>query len=279
MKLGLHVSTSGGIYQAVDRATELGCNTFQIFVSNPRSWKTTTYKASDVQLFKQRCLTNKIDEVISHSIYLINLASPREDLRELSIKSLVTDLAKSTELGLSGLVTHIGSHQGDGLQIGLKRVSEALERVLYESTGPTRLLLENTAGAGNLVGKNFAEFGEIFKCVKSDHIGICLDTAHAFEYGYKLHTKKGLEDLIHEIDQTIGLDKLKVIHLNDSLTKLSSNRDRHEKFGEGFIGKEAMIRIINCPEFKNIPLIMETPQLITGGEGKEFIDEIKSYAK
>ncbi|MDD5693144.1 MAG: deoxyribonuclease IV [Patescibacteria group bacterium] len=281
MKIGIHVSTSGGIDQAVDRAAELGCNTFQIFVSNPRGWKPTVLDESGIQLFKDKYQAAEMTGAVSHSIYLINLASPKEYLRKLSIDSLVTSLENTGRLGLSGLVTHIGSHQGDGLEMGLDRVCEAIEKILDGNTVTTTtpLLLENTAGAGNLVGKNFAELGEILKRVNSKHLGVCLDTAHAFEYGYEIHTKEGLEKLIKEIDQTIGLDKLQVIHLNDSMTDLSSNRDRHEDFGEGFIGKKAMIRIINYPALKNIPFIMETPKLKSGEAGKEFIDEIKSYAK
>ncbi len=279
MKLGIHVSTSGGIDQAVDRATELGCNTFQIFVSNPRGWKPTVFKDSDIELFKQKYLANNMDGGVSHSIYLINMASPREDLRDLSIESLIVGLNNTGALGLSGFVTHVGSHQGDGLEIGLNRVCVSLERILSESSSSAMLLLENTAGAGNLVGKNFTELGSIFKQIRSDRLGACLDTAHAFEYGYKIHTEQGLRDFVQEIDQSIGLDKLKAIHLNDSMTDLASNRDRHEEFGEGYIGKEAMIRIISCPEFKNIPFIMETPKFKTGEAGKEFIAEIRSYVK
>ncbi len=279
MRLGIHVSTSGGIDKAVDRALEIGCNTFQIFVSNPRGWKPTTQKGNGLQLFKAKYNKAKMSGAVSHSIYLINLASPKEELRELSMESLKSALLNTQQLGLDGLVTHIGSHQGDGLDVGLERVCESLEQILNEGGADANLFLENTAGAGNLVGKNFEEMGRIFKRIKSKNLGICLDTAHAFEYGYSLHTKDGLDSLVKEIDQLVGLEKLRVIHLNDSMTNLSSNRDRHEEFGEGFIGQEAMIRIINHPDLKNIPFIMETPKLKTGEAGKEFIDEIKSYAR
>ena len=279
MILGIHVSTSGGIDKAVDRAIEIGCNTFQIFVSNPRGWKPTTHKVNETQLFREKFKNAKMSGAVSHSIYLINLASPKKELRELSIESLKSALLSTQMLGLDGLVTHIGSHQGDGLDVGLERVCESLEQILAEDSVGMNLFLENTAGAGNLVGKNFEEMGRIFKRVKSKNLGVCLDTAHAFEYGYKLQTKAGLDSLIKEIDQLIGLEKLRVIHLNDSMTDLASNRDRHEEFGEGFIGKEAMIRIINHPDLYNIPFIMETPKLKSGEAGKEFIDVIKSYAR
>ena len=279
MKLGIHVSTSGGIEKAIDRAVDIGCNTFQIFISNPRGWKTTIIPAETEELFRSKYLSAKMENSVAHSIYLINLASPKNDFRELSIESLVSGLANTHKLGLGGLVTHIGSHQGDGLKVGLERVCDSLKQILDKNTEGSTLLLENTAGAGNLIGKNFSELGDIIKKINSNRLGICLDTAHAFEYGYMLHTKEGLDDLIREIDQTVGLEKLHAIHLNDSMTELASNRDRHEEFGEGFIGKEAMIRIINCPEFRNIPFIMETPKLQTGELGREFIAKIRSYVK
>lgn len=279
MRLGIHVSTSGGIDKAVDRAVEIGCNTFQIFVSNPRGWKPTLLKENEVQLFREKYQDTKISGAVSHSIYLINLASPREELRDLSIESLQSSLLNTQTLGLDGLVTHLGSHQGDGIDVGLDRVCSSLEQILTEDITDVSLLLENTAGAGNLVGRNFDELGKIFKRVKSKNLGICLDTAHAFEYGYNLQTEPGLDNLVKEIDKMVGLEKLRVIHLNDSMTDLASNRDRHEEFGEGYIGKEAMIRIINHPGLKHLPFIMETPRLKTGELGKEFVDKIRSYVQ
>lgn len=279
MKLGVHVSVAGSIDQSIDRAVELGCNTFQIFISNPRGWKPTIIDDKSVKLFRKKYITARIEGAVSHSIYLINLASPKDYFRELSIESLISGLITSERLGLSGLVTHIGSHQGDGLKFGLERVVEALDQVLSGTTCCLSLLLENTAGAGNLIGKNFTEIGKIISGVKSSRLGFCLDTAHAFEYGYEIHTARGLEKLVQEIDKNIGLNKLKVIHLNDSMTELGSNRDRHEEFGDGCIGKENLIRIINHPKLKNLPFIMETPKLKAGEEGREFIEEIRALWK
>jgi deoxyribonuclease-4 len=279
MKLGIHVSVAGGLEQAPDRAHELGCNTFQIFISNPRGWRPTILSGQTATLFKEKCLEYNIEDPIAHSIYLINLASPKDDFRELSIQSLISNLINADKLGLSGLVTHIGSHQGDGLEKGIERVVGALKQILNDSTCCAQLLLENTAGAGNLVGKNFEEIGEIIRQVDSDRLGICLDTAHAFEYGYKIQTEEGLETLLAEIDSNVGLSKLKAIHLNDSMTEYGSNRDRHEEFGEGHIGKASLTRVINHPKLKRLPFIMETPKLKSGQAGKEFIDEIRNLQK
>lgn len=275
MKLGIHVSSAGSIDQAVNRAAGLGCNTFQIFISNPRGWRPTIIAQKDVDNFKTLYKAANMQEAVAHSIYLINMASPNEYLREQSIESLISGLVNTERLGLGGLVTHIGSHQGDGLEIGTKRVVECLEQILSDTTCCATLLLENTAGAGNLVGKTFKEIGDILKQVTSDRLGFCLDTAHAFEYGYELETAGGLEKIIAEIESEIGLGKLKAIHLNDSMTEKGSNRDRHEEYGKGVIGEEALTRIINHEKLRDKPFIMETP----GGASKETIAWVRSLWK
>ncbi len=279
MKLGIHISVSGSLDLAVDRAAELGCNTFQIFVSNPRGWKPNVISDETAASFKSKLKEFKMEEPIAHSIYLINLASPKDDFRELSIQSLISGLINTEKLGLSGLVTHIGSHQGDGLEVGIERVVTALREILNEGTCCAPLLLENTAGAGNLVGKTFEEIGQIIDRVDSDRLGVCLDTAHAFEYGYEIQTEKGLDAMVAEIDKAVGLNRLKAIHLNDSMTEFASNRDRHEEFGEGHIGKTSLSRVINHPRLRDLPFIMETPKLKDGRAGKEFIEEIRNLQK
>jgi len=279
MKLGVHVSSSGSIDQAVDRSTALGCNTFQIFISNPRGWRPTVISDDDIEKFKVKYRAAGTEEAVAHSIYLINLASPNSYLREQSIESLISGLINTERLGLSGLVTHIGSHQGDGLEVGTTRVVESLHQILLDSTCCAMLLLENTAGAGNLVGKTISEISDIIREVNNKRLGFCLDTAHAFEYGYALNTPEGLEKLVAEIEEHIGLDKLGAIHLNDSMTDLGSNRDRHETFGKGMIGEEAMTRIINHPKLKDKPFIMETPEIGKGLAGKEVIDRVRSLGK
>ncbi|MEI6267196.1 MAG: deoxyribonuclease IV [bacterium] len=276
MKLGVHVSAAGQIDQAVDRAVSLGCNTFQIFVSNPRGWKPTIISAEHAELFKTKYDKAQMQNAFAHSIYLINLASPNEYLREQGIESLISGLINTEKLGLDSLVTHVGSHQGDGIDIATERVVYSLGQVLGDSTCCANLLLENTAGAGNLVGKTFVELGNIINKVNSPRLGVCLDTAHAFEYGYKINTAEGLESLIKEIEDNVGLDRLKAIHLNDSMTECGSNKDRHETFGEGKIGKDALTRIINHPKLRNIPFVMETPEIKSGEAGREIVDSVRA---
>jgi deoxyribonuclease-4 len=280
MKLGVHVSVAGGVDKAVDRAVDFGCNTFQIFVSNPRGWKPTVISEDDVKTFKEKYSSAKIQNAVAHSIYLINLASPNSYLREQSIESLISGLINTDRLGLSGLVTHIGSHQGDGIDVGIERVVGSINEVLAScNTVNTYLLLENTAGAGNLIGTTFTEIGKIIREVNCEKVGICLDTAHAFESGYNLDTAEGLDYLIDEIETQIGIDKLKAIHLNDSMTEKGSNRDRHENYGQGFLGFEALDRIINHPKLKDIPFIMETPDVKEQNDITKLVSQVRSRRK
>jgi deoxyribonuclease-4 len=275
MKLGVHVSVAGSIDLAVDRAVDFGCNTFQIFVSNPRGWKPSVIAEKDAELFKIKYKAAKMDNAVAHGIYLINLAGENDYNREMSIESLISGLINTEKLGLAGLVTHIGSYRGITLEKGIERVVDAVQTILSDATGSVPLLLENTAGAGNLVGDKFEEIGAIIDKVNSDRLGFCLDTAHAFESGYPIHTKEGLDETINIMEQEIGLDRLKAIHLNDSMTELNSKRDRHETFGKGFIGLDGMTRIINHPKLKDIPFIMETPELKKGEAGKEVVDYVR----
>lgn len=275
MKLGAHVSSAGSLDQAVDRAVALGCNTFQIFISNPRGWRPTVIAEKDIGAFRLKYKAAKIEGAVAHSIYLINMASANDYLREQSIESLISGLINAEKLGLSGLVTHIGSHGGDGLEIGTERVVGCLNEILSDTTCCAMLLLENTAGAGNLVGKTISEIGSIIGQVNHPRLGFCLDTAHAFEFGYELHTAAGLEKLVTDIDKEIGLDKLGAIHLNDSMTELGSNRDRHETYGQGHIGEEGLTRLINHPKLRDKPFIMETPEIGKGLAGREVVDRVR----
>lgn len=279
MKLGIHVSTAGSLDQAIDRAVSIGCNTFQIFVSNPRGWKPVLVSDSDATLFKTKYRSAKMEDAIAHSIYLINLASNNPDFVELSIESLISALITVEKLGLSGLVTHIGSYKGGNLEDGINKVVDSIKQVLNDATCCASLLLENTAGAGNLIGKNFSELGQILALVNSERLGICLDTAHAFEYGYDIRTEKGLEALVSEIEQYVGINNLKAIHLNDSMTDISSNRDRHAEFGEGLIGSEGLTRLINHPKLKSLPFIMETPKFKSGEVGRDFLSSIRKMQR
>ncbi len=260
MILGKHVSIAGGLDKAVARAKEIGCNSLQIFVKNPRGWRARNLTDEEVNKFKQKLSEFNFSPLVVHATYLINLASPKEDLWEKSIDGLITDYSRSGRIGADYLVVHPGSHTGDGLEDGIKRISKAINDVLAQVENGTLLLLENVAGAGSSIGASFEQLQQILdNIVNKERVGICLDTCHAFAAGYDLHTKSGLDKMLTQFDEIIGLDKLRVIHLNDSRHDIGTNKDEHAHIGEGDIGKEAVKAIINHSKLKDKPFILETP--------------------
>jgi deoxyribonuclease-4 len=261
MILGKHVSISGGLDKSLKRASDIGCNSMQIFVKNPRGWKSRELDDAEVKRFKDNREKYNINPVVVHAAYLINLASPKEDLWEKSISALKSEYLRSKRLGAEYLIFHPGSHTGSGLEEGVNRAAEALNRIFEEvEVNNTMILLENTAGAGTSIGEEFSELKSIIDKVKqSEKLGICIDTCHAFAAKYNLSQKKGLENLLADIEKMIGMEYLKVIHVNDSKYSCCSNKDEHAHIGEGEIGIEAFKRIINHPDLKNLPFILETP--------------------
>ena len=261
MKLGVHVSIAGHIYEAVDRAAQLGCNTFQIFSRNPRGWAVTKLDPKDVQEFKRRRKEKNIVPVVVHIPYLINLCSPVEGLWRRSVKAYIDDIKRADMLGAEYFVTHLGSHKGKGEEFGISRFSSGLNEAMEKATPKLMILLENTAGSGDWLGYKFEHLKAIINKIKDKkRIGICLDTAHTFEAGYDVKTKSGFDATLRKIDSIVGLDKIKVIHLNDSKTKMGSNADRHWHIGKGEIGLDGMRTILNHPKLKDLPFILETPK-------------------
>ena len=233
MKLGKHVSIAGGIDKAISRAVNIGCNSVQIFVNNPRGWKNSALGDELINDFKVTRKSNQINPVVVHSIYLINLASPKKDLWEKSIQGLIDDYRRSDMIGAEYLVFHPGSHTGSGEEKGTLRIIEGLNKVLKETEGNTEILLENVAGAGTAIGKSISELNEIIKNIdEPERVGFCIDTCHAFSAGYDVASRDGLDELIDEIEAGPGLGKLKVLHLNDSKFKIGTNKDRHAHIGE-----------------------------------------------
>jgi len=273
MLLGVHVSIEGKIYEALDKAHALGCNAMQIFSRNPRQWRQLKLSQEDIEEFKRRRKLYGIKAVVVHTPYLINLASPYKILYRKSIKAYVEDLNEAHQLGAEFLVTHMGSHSKTTEEAGIDRFASALNTI-FEKTEQIRvkLLLENTAGAGSWLGYNFRHHQMIFKRVKyKERLGICLDTAHAFAAGFDLRTKQGLNILIEQIEQLVGLSNLEVIHLNDSRKDFSSRLDQHEHLGRGKLGMAAIRQIVKHPKLKNKVFILETPH-------KELQDDAKNLA-
>lgn len=261
MRLGVHVPVSGKIYEAFDWAKQLGCNTMQIFSRNPRQWRHTTLEPEDIAEFKKRRKKTGISPVFIHIPYTINLASPDNSLYKNSIAVYIEDINEAGLLGADYIVTHMGSHKQQGEEWGLKRFAKGLNTILDNTDADVDMLLENTSGSGSWLGYDFSHHQRILSLVKKPHrIGLCLDTCHAYTAGYDLASEEGLKITLEEIDYYVGLENLKLIHLNDSKDKLASRRDRHEDIGKGKIGKAGFRRIVHHPKLKNVPFILETPK-------------------
>ncbi len=261
MQIGAHVSISGSLDIAIDNAVERECNAFQIFTRNPRSWFAKDLDPVEVKKFKEKLQKSKIDRMATcaHMPYLPNLSSPDDDGYQKSIKSMTQEVERCHKLGIPYLVTHLGSHKGSGEENGMRRLVSALNKVA-ETKADVMILLENTAGQKNSVGSDFTQLGEIFsKCKPSKKFGICLDTCHAFVAGYDLRKKEDVIKAIKKFDDEIGLENLKILHLNDSKGELNSNRDRHDHIGLGAIGKEGLGEIVKIMNKNNIPIVLETP--------------------
>ena len=272
MYIGAHVNSSGGVWKAIGNGADIGCEAIQIFAGSPRTWAPTLYKDEDAKRFREAREASAIRFVVIHTIYLINLASAREDFYEKSVTSLAGAVAAAEQLGADAIVTHVGSHQGAGFEAGLERVRTALLRTLAESDGSgVRILLENTAGAGGTMGVDFDELGAMIAAADSHpRLGICLDTAHLFEAGFDLRSAAGLDEALARLDAACGLDRLGMLHLNDSKTPIGSNRDRHENIGEGEIGLDGFRAIVTSPALADLPGILEVPGF--DGDGPDALN-------
>jgi len=263
MILGVHVSGAGKIYQTLDIAHNLGCDTMQIFARSPQSWRNDSQLAAeDIEEFKTRRKKYKINPVFIHISYLINLASPDPRLYNGSIQAYIEDIQEAEKLGADYIVTHMGSHKETSEDAGIKRLVEALNKILEKTSGSkVGILLENTSGSGSWLGYRFYHQHKILKGLKEkSRVGLCLDTAHAYLAGYNLAAKQGLEKMLDEIQELVGIKLIKLIHLNDAAGELGCHHDRHDHIGRGHIGLSGMKRIINHPKLKNIPMILETPK-------------------
>lgn len=261
MKLGKHVSISGGIDKAPERAKKLGCNCLQIFAKNPRGWKGRNIPEEELLKLKDKMDKLNMLKLIVHSTYLINLATPKDELWQKSINGLKDDYKRCGLINADYLVLHPGSHTGSGTGEGIKKITVAINQILSNIENQTIILLENVSGAGTAIGSNFREIHDIIKGIKQkNRIGICLDTCHAFTAGYNISKLSGIEKVLSDISKEIGLDKLKLIHINDSKYKFNTNKDEHAHIGEGYIGLNGFSQIINHPCLRELTFILETPQ-------------------
>lgn len=262
MRFGCHVSVAGKIYLAVDRAEARGCETMQIFSGNPRGWQEVYHFTSDIQEFNTRRKKAQIYPLVIHLPYLVNLGAPDTGVYSKSVEAMLGAIRLTKKLDATYLVFHPGSHRGMGREQGLKKVAEALSHFLPRVNQKIKVLLENTAGQGFSLGSNFNELKFIFEKLNWDRqLGICLDTAHAFAAGYDLSSQGGFEKMLKELNETLGLERLFLVHANDSRTPCGSRVDRHEDIGKGFIGLDGFSRMVNHSFLCDLPCILETPRM------------------
>lgn len=279
MKLGAHISTAKPFSDAPLRAAEIGCECMQIFVNPPQRWNPVAIPEEEIARYKQNIAMTKIAPVIIHSIYLVNLASDNPFYYSASIASLIDDLKKAKAIGAIGTAVHIGSTKGRELDEVLPKVATAIKEVLAATDQDVDFVIENSAGAGNIIGDAIEEIAKIIQSVNSSRVKVLLDTAHAFESGYDLSTAQGVSRWLENFEREIGLEQLVGFHLNDSKTDFNSKRDRHADIGKGLLGEEAFKYLLQDPKLGDKFGILETPQDETSwAEQLKYLKSLRDQA-
>jgi deoxyribonuclease-4 len=255
--LGAHCS--GGVKKALDRAAELEVDSVQLFVQSPRTWRFPEHDPGDLAAFAGRRRELGIGGVLVHSLYLVNLASPNEDFYGKSVDTMRSTVDAACAIEADAVVFHVGSHQGAGFDAGLERAVPALQQVVERCSETTWLLLENSAGAGGTIGRSIEELGGLFEAVgRHPRLGVCLDSCHLWVSGYDVTDRAALDALLDELDDRIGLDRLRALHVNDAQAPLGSNRDRHANVLEGLMG-EKLGAFLGHPRLQGLPAVLEVP--------------------
>ncbi|HEX6585099.1 MAG TPA: deoxyribonuclease IV [Thermoleophilaceae bacterium] len=275
MLVGAHVSTAGGLVPAHERAVERGCEAMQVFNQSPRMWRPTRWKPNDVAQFLELRKAGPIKSVMIHAVYLINPATKDREMRRKSADSLIHALRMGDEIKADGVVVHPGSTVGEPQDQALPRVGEMVKHALAESDR-CRLLLENTAGAGNTIGRTFEELRDLIDLAGGDkRIGVCLDSCHMFATGFDITTADKVTEVVDDFKTTVGIRRLRCLHVNDSLTALGSNRDRHAVPGEGEIGPRGCAAFLSEPRFEKLPALFEGPGVNGHAPEKMDVDKLK----
>ena len=257
MLYGAHCS--GGIKKALDHAGNLGADALQLFVQSPRAWRFPDHDPADLAAFRRHRAELGIGAVVVHALYLVNLASPNDELYEKSVTTMCSTMDAACAIEADGVIFHVGSHQGAGFEAGLDRVVPALEEILGHSCETTWLLMENSAGAGGTIGRSLDELVALYEASgRHERLGVCLDSCHLWVSGYDVTDPGTLDDLLGELDARIGLDRLRVLHVNDAEAPLGSNRDRHANIGDGLMG-EGLCVFLGHPAVQALPAVMEVP--------------------
>jgi deoxyribonuclease-4 len=258
MQIGAHVSSSGGIHNAVDRAVAIGADSLQLFTQSPRTWRPTNHDPATFERFRERRAETGMGGVLCHALYLCNLAAPDDSVYEKSVTAMRNTMEVACGIGADGVVFHVGSHLGSGFETGLERVLPAMEQVLELCSDETWLLMENSAGAGGTIGRSIDELATLYERLdKHPRLGICLDSCHLYVSGVDVTDPAALDACLDEVDSAIGLDRLRALHVNDSATPLGSNRDRHANVGEGLLGEKLGV-FLGHPRLQGLPAVLET---------------------
>lgn len=276
-RFGAHMSILGGLHLALERGHSIGCQSIQLFLRNSNRWQSKPRTEKELALYRETLSKVGIDPVVAHAIYLINLASPDDTVRARSNAAFGEELARCHEAGIPYLVMHPGSHKGTGLERGIARIAEGINRA-YDAhpalSGSVTVLLENTAGQGNTIGRTFEELAQIADQIEDPaHAGTCYDTAHGLAAGHDLRTAAGYAETLTRMEEALGLDRLFCFHLNDSKHDLCSAHDRHEHIGEGYVGLEAFGALVNDPRFADLPMLLETPK------SKDLHEDVENLAR
>ncbi len=259
MLIGAHVSTAGGLDNAIGRATELGCESIQIFNQSPRMWRPTRYDEGDFAAFREAMAASPVEAVVIHAVYLINCATKEADLRKKSLASLTHALRIGDGIGAAGVVLHPGAQKGEPHGPSMKRAGKVIAAALADSES-CPLLLEQTAGHQGLLGRDFDETAELIELAGSgERLGLCLDSCHLFVQGYDITDADHLSAVLDEADEKVGLERLRCVHVNDAAVPLGSCRDRHANIGKGEMGKQGLAAFLSEPRFEGLPATLETP--------------------
>lgn len=277
MRVGAHVSSAGGLYNAFDNAVKIGAECFQIFISPPQIWNPINPKPEVVEKYLEKQQGTRLGPNFIHGCYLINLATDNPENLKRGVDWLIYSLKTASDLKLAGTIFHLGSHKGRGFEAVKDQIKNCLNEILDKTPSGTYLILENSAGTA--IGGRLSELGELVQEVRNPRLKVCIDTQHAFASGYDLREKEGVGKLVSEIEGLIGLGNLVCFHINDSKTEFASGRDRHENLGEGKIGLEGFRSLVNHPKLKDLPFILEVPGFDDKGPDQKNIDILKSLIK
>jgi deoxyribonuclease-4 len=258
MYIGAHLSSSGGIHTAVDRAEEVGAESLQVFTQSPRTWRPTNHDPATFETFRARREELGLHGVLCHALYLCNFAATDDEIYAKSVAALRNTMQVACAIGADGVVFHVGSHLGAGFDAGLERAVPAMEQVLELCNDTTWLLMENSAGAGGTMGRSLEELVTLYERLdRHPRLGLCLDSCHLYVSGIDVTDPAALDALLDDVDDAMGLDRLRALHVNDSAAPLGSNRDRHANIGEGLLGERLGVFLGN-PRLQGLPAVLET---------------------